>query len=99
MKTFLAWICLVALAVAGCVHTDKTPAETMPTAARMGNAFPTANIEPEPKPARGKGIEPIVTPDEGLVGKVARYNDTGRFVVMEFPMGHPPVMGQKLFVY
>ena len=99
MKTFLVWICLGTLVVAGCAHTDRTPAKTTPTAARTGNAYPTANIDPEPKPSRGKGIEPIVTPDEGLVGKVARYNDTGRFVVMEFPIGHLPVMGQKLFVY
>jgi hypothetical protein len=41
----------------------------------------------------------IVTPGSGLTGKVARYNDAGRFVVLEFPVAHMPALQQQLFVY
>ena len=30
---------------------------------------------------------------------MARYNDAGRFVVLEFPVGHMPASEQRLFVY
>ncbi|HEY1490616.1 MAG TPA: hypothetical protein VGF90_06210 [Verrucomicrobiae bacterium] len=41
----------------------------------------------------------IVTPDNSLAGKVASYNDTGRFVVLNFPAGRMPKMNQNLFLY
>jgi len=41
----------------------------------------------------------IVTPDNSLAGKVVSYNDTGRFVVLNFPAGRMPKMDQHLFLY
>jgi hypothetical protein len=41
----------------------------------------------------------IVTPDNSLAGKVVSYNDTGRFVVLNFPGGRMPKMDQHLFLY
>jgi hypothetical protein len=40
-----------------------------------------------------------MTPDTVLIGKVARVNQEGRFVVMTFPVGHLPTLNQRLSVY
>jgi len=40
-----------------------------------------------------------ITSDHVLVGKVLRVNQEGRFVVMSFPIGRLPVMGQRLNIY
>jgi len=40
-----------------------------------------------------------MTPETVLMGKVARVNQDGRFVVMTFPMGHLPLLNQRLIVY
>jgi hypothetical protein len=53
-------------------------------------AQPTAVIKPAPT---------IVTPDTSLAGKVVSYNDVGRFVVLNFPVGQMPKMNQRLFLY
>jgi hypothetical protein len=41
----------------------------------------------------------IVTPDNSLAAKVVSYDSAGRFVVLSFPMGRMPNMGQSLFLY
>lgn len=41
----------------------------------------------------------IVTPETGLQGKVMKINSAGRFVVLNFPVGHLPVLEQRLSVY
>jgi len=41
----------------------------------------------------------IVTPENVLFGKVASVNQTGKFVVLTFPIGHLPVLQQHLNVY
>jgi hypothetical protein len=41
----------------------------------------------------------ILTPETVLMGKVARVNQDGRFVVMTFPIGHLPQLNQRLNVY
>jgi hypothetical protein len=43
--------------------------------------------------------EPIVTPDTSLQAKVARYNAVGRFVVISFPVGQLPQIGQTFSLY
>jgi hypothetical protein len=40
-----------------------------------------------------------MTPETVLMGKVARVNQDGRFVVMTFPIGHLPLLNQRLNVY
>ncbi len=41
----------------------------------------------------------IVTPENGLVGKIVRVNSSARFVVLNFPIGHLPMLEQRLQVY
>ncbi|MBI3853251.1 MAG: hypothetical protein HY298_23625 [Verrucomicrobia bacterium] len=43
--------------------------------------------------------KPIVTPELALVGKVVRFSSEGRFVVLNFPIGHLPGEHQRLNVY
>jgi len=46
-----------------------------------------------------KGSSLVITPDASLAAKVVSYNTTGRFVVLNFPVGQMPAMGQSLFLY
>jgi len=41
----------------------------------------------------------IVTSAESLTGRVAAYNQAGRFVVLNFPMPPVPPVDQTLFLY
>jgi hypothetical protein len=41
----------------------------------------------------------IVTPEAALQGKVLRTNPAGKFVVLNFPVGHLPSLEQRLSVY
>jgi len=41
----------------------------------------------------------IVTAESGLTGKVIKMNLEGRFVVLNFPIGHLPALEQRLSVY
>jgi len=43
--------------------------------------------------------KPILTPESGLAGKVMRVNQGGRFVVVNFPIGHLPAIEQRMNVY
>ena len=42
---------------------------------------------------------PIVTPTQGLTGKVASVNGAGKFVVLSFPLGQMPAFDQTLTLY
>ena len=41
----------------------------------------------------------IVTPDTSPTGTVARVNSAARFVILTFPVGQMPAVGQLLYVY
>jgi len=41
----------------------------------------------------------IVTAANGLSGKVIKLNSEGRFVILNFPIGHLPALEQRLNVY
>jgi len=73
----------------GCalLHHSAEPAEPTPNSTLFEPAAPTA------------AINPIVTPDNSLTARVASYNSIGRFVVLTFPVGSMPNMGQTLFLY
>jgi len=45
------------------------------------------------------GEKLIVTPENGLQGKVAKVNMSGWFVILNFPVGHLPRLEQQLNVY
>ncbi len=89
MRTVLSLL-LGMLALAGCTHGRSTK----PSAAASD---PFAN--PRAPSASTNGSRLIVTPDPGLVGKVALVNREGRFVVLNFPVGHMPLLDQRLNVY
>jgi hypothetical protein len=56
--------------------------------------------KPESEPSKpGDGSRLLVTPENSLTGKVVAYNATGRFVVLDFPVGRMPALDQTLFVY
>jgi hypothetical protein len=41
----------------------------------------------------------ILTPETGLSGRVVRVNASGRFAILNFPIGHLPSIEQRLNVY
>ncbi len=64
--------------------------------------------EPAPVPKATKPVKEakkekpskaIITPDLTLTGKVALYNDAGRFVILRFPLGQMPNVGDRMYVY
>jgi hypothetical protein len=48
-------------------------------------------------PPKKQGV--IVAPDTAVTGKVTRVHAEGRFVVLTFPVGHLPSVGQGLSVF
>ena len=42
---------------------------------------------------------PVATPESRLVGRVALVNPTGRFVVLNFPLGRMALVDQRLNLY
>jgi hypothetical protein len=56
------------------------------------NAPPAKATTPQPKP-------PIVTPDTSLTGKVVKFNESARIVVLEFSILNMPAAGRQLFIY
>ena len=79
-------LCLIAgLMLSGCAHR-KTAASK-----------PAPGSRPASAPKSSGGL--IVTPADVLTGKVVRYNEAGRFVVLSFPIGHLPAVDQRLFVF
>lgn len=55
---------------------------------------------PAAHPAAVAAVAPaVVTPDTSLSGKVVSWNETGRFVVLNFPSGIMPKLNQTLFLY
>ena len=88
MRTSLVFLLLAAFVLNGCAHKHKTTSEAAP-----GSAYAAAPTTP-PAPTTL-----VVTPSGGLTGKIARYNDAGRFVVLEFPVGQMASLEQRFFVY
>lgn len=44
-------------------------------------------------------VRPVITPDTRLVGRIVSVNQVGNFVVLQFPGGRLPALGQSLAVY
>jgi hypothetical protein len=59
----------------------------------------TPESAPAPTAPPSTNMATIVTPDTSLAAKVVRYNSTGRFVVLSFPVGQMPQTGQTFFLY
>jgi hypothetical protein len=41
----------------------------------------------------------IVTPSDGLTGRISLVNKSGRYVIVNFPIGRLPATGQVLAIY
>jgi hypothetical protein len=65
-----------------------------PTASTTG---PSTNVPPLARATPKTNV--IVTPAEGLAGKVISLNTTGKFVVLSFPLGQMPAFEQRLNIY
>jgi hypothetical protein len=70
--------------------TDPVARES---SSRQARPRPVTRPAPAPEP----GL--IITPDERLTGRVVAYNQPGRFVVLNFPVGRLPALEQRLAVY
>ncbi|HTV61873.1 MAG TPA: hypothetical protein VMH30_04810 [Verrucomicrobiae bacterium] len=57
---------------------------------RQNQSFQT----PAPTPP-----QPVVTPAISPAARVVSYNSVGRFVVLSFPVGEMPKIGETLFLY
>lgn len=86
----LAW-----MAAAGCAHKEYgalhqpfNPNPSTPLPAPAPHAAPSVTNQ-----------QVIITPDTLLTGKVVKVNPGGRFVVLNFPVGHLPGLDQRLNVY
>ena len=92
MRCGLLAILLGGTAAAGCAHKEF---------GALHQPFnPAASTAPPPAPAPSAAHRPIiVTPDTGLAGKVIKVNPGGRFVVLNFPVGHLPALDQRFNVY
>lgn len=89
MRISLVMLLAGALACASCggKRTHSSP----PAFTELSPA-PPSNFRPAEQKV-------IVTPDTGLTGKVVKANAEGRFVVLNFPIGHLPSLGQPLNLY
>jgi hypothetical protein len=93
MRSFSIVTPLVVVFLSGCVTAKQTGSDAVPAQTRHSpNSTFSTDTSSAPAPM-------IVTPDQVLAGKVARVNEAGRFVVLEFPVSHLPALGQMLFVY
>jgi hypothetical protein len=86
------------------VVTNNVPAPTTPlVAAAPVENHPPVKTPPHPTApetnASANPSHPIVTPAEGLTGKVASVNAAGKFVVLSFPLGQMPAFDQALNLY
>lgn len=55
--------------------------------------------DPNPPEVITNNNQVIVTPDTSPTGSVARVNSAARFVILTFPVGQMPQVGQLLYVY
>src|SRR6266404_1422830 len=95
-KFFVFFALLCAVAPSGCLWKKSAPqyTETTPAPARAPVAATPAPITPA-----YSNHNVILTPENALVGKVASVNPGGRFVVLNFPVGHLPQNDQSLQLY
>ena len=86
MKTFTrltVWV-LAGSLLTGCSNFHKSKQAPAPV------------TKPPPPP---RTSQTVVTPDDSLSARVARYNAAGRFVVLSFPVSQMPKLDETLFLY
>jgi len=91
MRILLSTILPCLVAFFGCAHQQVAAPSQAFSPLPPGSAS-------RPTPSRA-AQNLIVTPETGLSGKIVKVNTGGRFVVLNFPLGHLPVIDQRLNVY
>ncbi len=86
---------LASVWVSGCATKTEPVFQPLPGASTA--VPPLENASPASKTKTGEPS--IVTPDTILTGRVSVYSDAGRFVVLDFPIGHLPANEQVMFVF
>jgi len=89
------WGCGTAAPNAG---FDPVPKSSTGTPALQASAPAPAPSDSAP-PAPAPESKWIITPVDLLAGKVVTYNQPGRFVVLNFPVGQLPALDQRMGVY
>ena len=95
MRLPVSTLLLAAVWVSGCA-TRHDPVFKPVTGPSTGVTTPET---PPPASKTKAGDQLIVTPDISLTGRVAAYNEAGRFVVLDFPVGHLPANEQVMYVF
>ncbi len=90
MRNWVVLMVLVALVAAGC---GRRQAKASPPGFTNLATVPSGTNTPSPP------SKLVVTPEVGLQGKVIKANAMGKFVVLNFPIGHLPAVEQNLSVY
>lgn len=91
MRISLATVWFGALLAAGCAHNPPDGFSTRGFTPLSTASTSRPNV-PSPQTV-------IVTPDTSLSGKIVKVNTGGRFVVLNFPVGHLPSLDQQFSVY
>jgi hypothetical protein len=82
---FYLWLAAGLLLLFGCARGKPPAAHAVLAPAAAG------------QPASGQKL--IVTPDQGLDGRIAWVNSNLQFVVITFPIGQMPAVDQRLNIY
>ncbi len=85
------WVVLASLTMAAACGCGRKQSQVAPAGSGQTGL--------STKQVAGTGEKLIVTPDNSLEGKIVRWNGAGRFVVINFPIGHLPAIEQRLVVY
>lgn len=94
------WIVILLTGVVlggGCAGNGK--AKFDPSVAKVGGAESGSRLPGAEGETTGKSPDLIITPEHTLVGKVVRYHEAGRFVVLDFPLGQLPKAERRMFIY
>jgi hypothetical protein len=75
--------------------TKKPEAKPKPTPPPVVKTAPPPATKAKAPPAEA----PIVTPDNSQTGKVVKFNEAARIVVLEFPLTNLPGPERHLFIY
>lgn len=91
MMRMLPCLLVVVLTATGCgwFTKGKSSTATYPSPTATQTSLATNDIS----------TKLIITPDANPTGTVARVNSAARFVILTFPVGSMPPVGQMLYVY
>lgn len=96
------WAIVIPFALlSGCArNSDSTGFAPVPGPSRTVATLPAPPVNEPPTKTNAPPVKPpIVTPDNSVTGKVVKFNETTRIVVLEFPLINMPGPDRTLFLY